>query len=220
MKIKILYIVLLLVSLFLTSIFYQFDKIIKLPPQSLHAWRQTDCASQALNYYQNGMNFFKPELHSLISDNGSSGYSVEEFPIIFYSVAFLYKVFGYNPLLYRLLTFVFFILGVIAYYLMFNLFWKNRLASLFASLLLFTSTTFAFYSINFICNVPSISIMLIAWVLFFLYYLKQEEKILFSIVIVIFWFCSFIKNFRSIKFLFNWLYMDLRAVKNNAIWKK
>jgi hypothetical protein len=50
------------------SLLYEYQKVIFFRPQSVHFWRQSDCASQALNYYQNGMHFGKPEIHNQVSD--------------------------------------------------------------------------------------------------------------------------------------------------------
>lgn len=71
------------------SLGYHYNKILFLHPQSLHQWRQTDCLSIALNYYQDGMNFFKPEVHNLFSDKWTTGYSAGEFPGIYFLVAML-----------------------------------------------------------------------------------------------------------------------------------
>ena len=38
------------------GLLYGYQDIVKLEPQSVHVWRQTDCTSLAKNYYQNGMN--------------------------------------------------------------------------------------------------------------------------------------------------------------------
>lgn len=197
---NIIFFVLLAISIISIAFIYRFDKVATLPPQSLHAWRQTDCASQALNYYQHGMNFFKPELHSMIADNGTSGYSVEEFPIFFYTVAFLYKIFGYHPAVYRLFTFLFFIIAIYACSLFFNLFWKNKLSSALAALLLFTSTTMAFYSINYICNIPSIAIMLVAWFFFFCFYFDSDKKYYLLLSLILFGIATLLKVSEGLSF--------------------
>ena len=54
------------------SLYYGQQKILIKPPQGMHRWRQADCASFALNYYQDGMRFFHPELHNLSSDHNTN----------------------------------------------------------------------------------------------------------------------------------------------------
>jgi hypothetical protein len=171
-----------------------------MPPSSLHAWRQADCASQSLNYYQHGMKFLHPELHCMIADGGTSGCSVEEFPIVYYSVAGLYKIFGFHNFWYRLFTFVFFALGLYAFYRMFLLLWNNQLAAMSASLLLFSSTVVAFYSIGFLSNIPAIAITMIAWLLFFYYYANPNKISLLLIALFLFAFATLLKISEGLSF--------------------
>jgi hypothetical protein len=171
---------------------FNFHKAINLPPQSLHAWRQTDCTSQTLNYYQHGMHFFKPELHVLISDNKTTGYSVEEFPIVFYTVAALYKVFGYHHWVYRLFTFLFFIIGLWSVYRLCRNFVNNKWLAVALPLLFFSSTVLAFYSINFIGNIPAIGITLLGW-LFFIQFYQTEKRKFWFIALALFTFSTLLK---------------------------
>ena len=84
-----------LLVLILVSLFYYYPKIVLKRPESVHKWRQSDCTSLALNYYQNGMNFFQPQTHNFTSDNDTSGYcATSEIPFVYYFVAILYKIFG------------------------------------------------------------------------------------------------------------------------------
>jgi len=70
---------------------FNYHKIINYRPQAIHSWRQTDCASQALNYANKDINFFKPQLHCLLSDNYTTGYCTEEFPILYFTVGVFIK---------------------------------------------------------------------------------------------------------------------------------
>ena len=87
------------------------QNIIPLRPQSVHQWAQCDRASVALNYYQDDMNLFLPRVHNL--DNGS-GITGLEFPFVNYSVAILYKFFGYHEWMYRALMLLIFSFGMIS----------------------------------------------------------------------------------------------------------
>ena len=71
--------------------YFDYRHIYTLAPQGQHAWRQTDGASQALNYYQFGLNFFKPEVHNVVVD---SGQSAAEFPILYYISALMMSLLG------------------------------------------------------------------------------------------------------------------------------
>ena len=46
------------VALIMVAYFYSYHEIVFKRPQSVHQWRQSDCASIALNYHQGHMNFF------------------------------------------------------------------------------------------------------------------------------------------------------------------
>src|SRR3972149_5808757 len=103
---------LFILALLCVSFFYNYHEIVFKRPQSVHKWRQSDCASIALNYYQNGMDFFHPETHNLTSDGGTTGKcQTSEIPILYYSVAILYTIFGYHDFIFRLVNTLLFFLG-------------------------------------------------------------------------------------------------------------
>ena len=99
--------------LLLFLIIYDYPSILFKRPQSVHHWRQSDCASIALNYYQTGMHFFQPQTHNLTSDNNTTGYcATSELPIGYYFIAILYKVFGYHDFIFRFVNTLIFLLGL------------------------------------------------------------------------------------------------------------
>jgi hypothetical protein len=61
-------------------------------PRSVHAWRQADCASYAKNYFQNQQPFLQPQV---FTQTGTNGYTVSEFPVIYFFTGKLYHVFGF-----------------------------------------------------------------------------------------------------------------------------
>ena len=73
-------------------------KYIDKRPCSIHSSAQCQRASVALNYYENDMNFFKPMVQK---DSVGVGITGLEFPFVNYSVAILYKLFGFNEAYYR-----------------------------------------------------------------------------------------------------------------------
>ena len=84
-------------------------KAIHLRPQSVHVWRQTDCVSYALNYYQNNQPFFEPQTHT---QTGKNGHTVSEFPIIYYMAGKLYHIFGPKEAIIRAINFAVFFIGM------------------------------------------------------------------------------------------------------------
>src|SRR5688572_25745636 len=77
-------------------------KYLSEPPVGIHQGAQCDRASVAWNYYHYSMNFFEPRIMENRLNYGVAGM---EFPIVNYTAAILYKVFGPNEILYRLLVF-------------------------------------------------------------------------------------------------------------------
>jgi len=177
-KSDILFILLLLII----GYHYHYQEIVVKPPISVHMWRQADCASIAYNYYQNGMNFFHPEMHNLMSDDLTSGCNIGECPLINYFVAILYKVFGFSDTWYRLVVLIIYFSGLFALYKLFELFIKSKFWSISLSILFFASPNLVYYGNNFISDSPAFSFTLIGWYFFFRFYFQKRKKhFLFSI---------------------------------------
>lgn len=139
-------------------------------PQSIHKWRQADCASLALNYYQHGMHFFQPEVHNLTSDHGTTGYSCPgEIPLLYYIVAILYQLFGYHDLIFRLFNLVLFSLGLVSLYGIFRLRIHSIFWSVVLPLLFLTSPVLDYYGNNYLSDVPALALVWTGWYFFFSY---------------------------------------------------
>lgn len=158
---------------------YQYQNIFFLRPQSLHQYRQCDCLSLTLNYYQDGNNFFKPCIHNQISENGKSGSVAGEFPILYFLIAMLWKIFGYHEFIYRFVTFLIAFLGFFALYKTIEMILKDSVWAVGLSLLFFTSPILVYYSNNFLTNMPSFSFSLIGWYFFARFYLNEKRKTLY-----------------------------------------
>lgn len=125
-----------------------------------HLWRSTDCLSLTLNYYHNGLDFFSPEIHNLISDGGTSGKTAGEFTGWYFAMAALWQVFGVSEGLYRTMVAVLFVTSL--------LITQRRLASLvgpmaslFVVLWLFAQPALVYYGFGFLSNVPAFSFALL-----------------------------------------------------------
>ena len=71
---------------------YNYHHILFYPPQSVHQWRQCDCLSLTMNYYQDDNPLFQPSVHYLREDG--TGKTVSDFPLIYFTVAKLCKVYS------------------------------------------------------------------------------------------------------------------------------
>lgn len=141
-----------------------------------HLWRQSDCISLA-QYYAKGVPFLEPEMHSRISDDGTTGKTVAEFPILYYIVGKIWSVTGVHLWIYRLLVAL---MGVIAltclYKTLMRLTDNNWFWSVLGPLLVLASPIYAFYGIAFLTNVPAFNCVLIAWHFFYRYYTEEKTK--------------------------------------------
>lgn len=135
-------------------------------PQSIHQWAQCDRASVALNYYQNGFDFFHPQTHNLSNGTGITGL---EFPLIQFIVALLYKTFGFHEYLYRLVIFLTLFTGLVAAFKISTLFVKNRWFALMPPLLLTVSPVLTYYGVSFLPEAASLGLVLMSWFLFIKY---------------------------------------------------
>lgn len=169
--------VIFVLVLMMVSYYYGYHEILFKRPQSVHKWRQSDCASLALNYCQDGMNFFEPETHNLTSDGGTSGKACpSEIPILYYSVAILYKIFGVHEWIFRFLnTFLFFI-GLFYLFKLFEYLLDDRFWATGLSILFFTAPVLVFYGNNFLSNSSAFAFSVVGWYYFVRFYFEENKK--------------------------------------------
>lgn len=163
----------ILLLLFIVVLFFLnfYSKTLFYRPGSIHQWRQTDCLSITKNYYEEGMHFFEPKIHF---QGPKQGHAVSEFPILNYSVAALWKVFGEHEFIYRLVEYLIFITSLFVLYNTLIRFYKSTLLSFFAVSFFLTSPLLAYYSFNFIVDVPALSVGIMAFCAFYRFYHTRE----------------------------------------------
>ncbi len=159
------YMLIIIVSM---SLYYNYQEILFYRPQSVHQWRQCDGLSFALNYYQDNNPLLQPSTHFLGSD--LTGKAAAEFPLLYYFTAKLWKIFGYHEYIFRLVNLLIFVFGLIALMKIFEDVLKDSFLSVITVLLLFTSPVMVYYANNFVPNIPSFGLAMIAWYLFWLFY--------------------------------------------------
>ncbi len=150
---------------------FDFQDYLGREPQSIHHWRQSDGASIALNYYQHGMDFFQPEIHFQASDNSSSGYGVGEFPILYYITAGLYHLFGPLTPILRILNCLIFFLGIFYLFKGLKGYLESKFWAYFIITVFISSPVILYYSNNYLPNIPSLSLVFIAW-----YHIGKYQK--------------------------------------------
>lgn len=170
----------LIVLLILVAIaaFYNYFSIYSEAGYSNHAWRQSDCLSFAVNYYQEGMHFLQPKLH--FSNVTGDGKTVSEFPIIYYSVATLWKIFGKHYFIFRLVNTLIVFIGFLCLFRMCRELFKSKFWAGFIVVLLFTSPVLAYYTNTFMADAPAFGLSLIAWYFFRRYTTESKVVLLYT----------------------------------------
>jgi hypothetical protein len=148
-----------------------YSKTLFFRPGSIHQWRQADCLSIAKNYYEEGMNFFEPKIHF---QGPVGGKAVSECPILNYTAAALWKIFGEHEFIYRLLEYIIFIIAIFSIFNLLFRHYRSFWLSFFAAGFFLTSPLLAYYSLNFIADVPAMSLGMICFCLFFEFYHTQK----------------------------------------------
>lgn len=149
----------------------QNNKHIWREPTGMHQGAQTDRACIAYNYYSESMNFFKPRVAEKRAHDGICGM---EFPVLNYTAACLYKVFGFHDFWYRLILFVMCSFGILY---AINIFRDHKIpigVALPLLFLWFCSPILLFYSVSYLPDAAAMSLTLVA--LFFMFRFNFSEN--------------------------------------------
>lgn len=188
------------IFLYVLLSFIFFRSFITERPLNTHVWRQADCLSLTKHYYD-GASFLEPEMHIQLGDKLTSGRSAGEFPILYYSVAQIWKVFGVSYFSYRFFFFIILSLGIFAFYKSLKIIFENEFWATVLSLLLFTSPVLIVYGVSFVTDGPAFAFNLIA--LYFLtLYVKKDKTKLFYYAMLFFALAGLIKVSALIIFIF------------------
>lgn len=128
----------------------------------MHQWRQADCYSIAKNYYKEGMHFTEPKIHY---QGSMQGHAVSEFPILNYTAAALWSLFGESPIWYRSLNYIIFCVALLILGMQLNAIYASVFKAWFIVAWLASTPLLAYYAPNFIADVPAFSFAILAFVL-------------------------------------------------------
>lgn len=152
---------------------YEGGRVLNTRPYPYHLWRQADCLSLTANY-QHGRSFLEPEIHARIGEDGLSGNSAGEFPLIYWAMGQVWKVIGQSEFAYRLFGILLHFVATLALFHALRRMLKSDFWALCTALLLFTSPIIVYYSVGFLTDVPAFDLVLIAW--YFLVRHAQEQR--------------------------------------------
>ena len=163
---------LIVASLFILALFSYYQKTIFLGPSGTHQWRQADCYSIAKNYYKEGMRFGNPQIHF---QGTMQGHAVSEFPILNYTAAALWTIFGETPLVYRLMNYTIFCIALLMVGIQLNVLLKSPFKAWLVVAFLLVSPLLTYYAPNFIADVPAWSISIMAFVMVWRFYVNPNR---------------------------------------------
>lgn len=169
-------------------------------PLNEHIWRQTDCISLTINYFE-GSPFFEPEMHNQLADKLTSGKTAGEFPLLYYVVGQVWKVTGISFFTYRFLTGLLLVIGLISFKKALKILLSNEFWASFLALLLFTSPVIVLYGAGFLTDVPAFSLVLIALYFITLYGIRKKA-VFFAISMTFFALGGLLKTSSLIPFFF------------------
>ena len=172
-KKKTLYGLIVFSLIFVITAGVYYDSVLDKGPLNSHLWRQTDCLSMVQNYSEGGA-FCMTEMHCQLADNYTSGYSIGEFPLLYYSVGHIWKAFGKSYISYRIFCLIILFGGMLAFFRSLQLIFRENYWSLALALLLFTSPVFAVYGVGFLTDAPAFSFILMAIYFFTLYQIRKK----------------------------------------------
>ena len=160
---------LLTILLCVIATYYDYFSLMCSIPTGTHIWRQTDSASFAWTYWQNGLDFFHPQIMNRAYGNG---YAVSEFPIVQYFIAILYSIFGFHWFLSKAVYLLLYLGGIYAIFYITSTFVKDKFWSFFLAILFFAAPGLVFYGNSCIPDVPALLFSLIGVA----FYLKKKKN--------------------------------------------
>ena len=170
--------------LILASFYYGLFDHLNDAPQSIHLWRQSDCLSMTLNYYQYNYPLWEPHIHNLGFDG--TGKTCSEFPLLYYFMAKIWHVTGNYMFVYRGLMLVIFWTGLVYVAKTVKLITSNTFLAIFTAMLLFSAPTLVYYAHNVLSDIPALSLSFIG-LYHTIQYLKTER--ITSLLSLLLFFC-------------------------------
>jgi len=159
------------------SLIYNYHEILFRPPGVIHQWRQCDCLAIASSYFQFHNDFLSPAVFCL--GNGDNGAAASEFPLIYYLVAQLWKIFGKHEYIFRLLNLSIVYTGLFFLFRFIEEKLKDSFWGIVITLLVFTSPILVYYSNGFLMDPLGLSFAFIAWYYFGKFYVSGNNNILY-----------------------------------------
>jgi len=162
---------LVMIILLLGSV-YLFHDSMGLDPAFVHSWTQSDRLAIAMNFQENGFDFFHPATYNLLTKDGITQV---DFPIHDYLIAIISSLTRLDlPFTFRLYNLAFFLTGLFYFFKACRQNNVNSLLAIVATIFIATLPFLAYYQNGFLPSVPSYGLFCIG--LYFLIRSRQSEN--------------------------------------------
>ncbi len=157
-----------------TALFFYLDYavILNMIPQGIHFIRQTDSLSIIIHYLKSGMNFWEPGILNLESIDG---HTASEFPIIYYMIAWIYRIIGDHEIILRLVNIALVFTGFYHVYRIIIFQIGHIALSLTVTFTLFGSMVILYYTNNFLPDTGAFGLTLTG--MYYLYVYLQDDTL-------------------------------------------
>lgn len=154
--------------------FYLFSDSMSEYPSYVHAWTQVDRLALAMNFQENGFDFFHPATYNLLTKDGVTQV---DFPIHDYLVAVFSSLFNSDLVFtFRLYNLIYSLIGIFFFFRLALLITKSDRRAVWATAFIFTLPVLVYYQNGFLPSVPSFANFLIALYALMLYHQSQKQR--------------------------------------------
>ena len=168
----------LVFSFYLISHIFFFN----LPPQGAHSWRQANTSAVARNFVEEDMNILQPRVDRRKNTNGVTGM---QFPSFEFTVAIISKMIGgYHESLNRIVSFLFFGLGLYFFYSLIEYLFKSKPLAFFGMWAMSWSPVLYYHSINALPDILALAASIGGLLYFFKWNSTRSSK---YILLALFW---------------------------------
>ena len=133
---------------------------LKLPAVGNHVWRQCNTLAVARNYYQEDMNILYPRIDKRYHTNGITG---PQFTSYDYTLALIYKAFGFSQNAHRYLSLIIGIFAILGMYYLAHYYFQNHYLAFLCSFGLIGIPEFYYHSINAVPDLLALTAMIWGW---------------------------------------------------------
>ena len=131
-----------------------------------HVWRQVNTLAVAKNYYEKDMNILYPRIDKNYGTNGVTG---PQFTSYDYTLALIYKVFGFSETAHRWFSLIISLFAIWGTFAVISLYFPNKNAPSWGALALIGIPEFYYYSIAAVPDLLALAAMVWGWRWFYRY---------------------------------------------------